>query len=140
MNRRRLLLLSVLALAAAIPALDSLPAQPKLTAPLAARNSDSNGVRIVIRPTKLDPSQSWEFEVVMDTHSQPLDSDLTKAATLIDANGRRHASSGWQGDGPGGHHRKGTLRFPAIESTQAFAIELQDVGGKEIRTFQWGAR
>ncbi|HEY7459950.1 MAG TPA: hypothetical protein VH765_14495, partial [Xanthobacteraceae bacterium] len=72
------------------------------------------GVRVVVTPTALGPGAAvWEFQVVMDTHSKPLNEDLAQAAALVDDDGKRHAPVAWQGDPPGGHHRKGVLKFSA---------------------------
>jgi hypothetical protein len=106
---------------------------------LGARTSDAGGVRVVVTPRPVDPSATvWEFEVVMDTHSETLNADLTQAAVLVDDNGRRYSPLAWQGDPPGGHHRKGTLRF-SLPAGKPKAVELQikGVGGAGERTFRW---
>ena len=105
---------------------------------LAARSSDANGVRVVVTPKPADPGTGWTFEVVMDTHTQPLDADLTKVSVLIDDAGRRYLPLSWQGDPPGAHHRKGALRF-ATESAdiKSFELQIEGVGGASKRVFQW---
>ena len=50
------------------------------------------------------------FRVVLDTHTGVLDLDLAGAAELWVA-GRLAGAGTWEGTGPGGHHREGTLRF-----------------------------
>lgn len=50
------------------------------------------------------------FKITLDTHSVDLSTDLTKSASL-DVGGVAWTVSGWSGDGPGGHHREGTLAF-----------------------------
>jgi hypothetical protein len=74
----------------------------------------------------------------MDTHSKPLNEDLAQAAALVDDDGKRHAPVAWQGDPPGGHHRKGVLKFSAPAALPA-AVELRidGVGGAGAWTFRW---
>ncbi len=106
---------------------------------LVARTSDAGGVRVVVTPKPVGPNATvWEFEVVMDTHIEPLSADPAQAAVLVDDNGRRYIPLAWQGDPPGGHHRKGTLRFP-LPAGKPKAVELQitGVGGPGERMFRW---
>ncbi len=107
-----------------------------------ARTSDAAGVSIVVTPRPLAPGAAvWEFDVTMTTHVRPLAEDLTTAAVLIEADGQRATPVGWQGDPPGGHHRKGVLRFAAPSSPQpTFELQLSGVGGTALRTFRWDAK
>ncbi len=124
--------------ALALGALPFLAAPSTAASALAERSSDVNGVRVVVTPKRADAAAGWTFDVVMDTHSQPLDADLTKTSVLIDDGGRRYVPLSWQGDPPGGHHRKGALRF-ATESAdiKSFELQIEGVGGPSKRTFQW---
>jgi hypothetical protein len=108
-------------------------------ATLAARTSDAGGVKVVVTPRALDPdSKTWEFEIVMDTHTKPLKEDLVQVAVLVDDAGRRYAPVSWQGDAPGAHHRKGTLHFTApTEMPVTVELRINDVGGVAVRTFRW---
>ena len=106
---------------------------------LPARNSDAAGVRVAVTPKTVSAgAATWEFAVVMDTHTKPLNDDMARAAVLIDDAGRRHEPRAWQGDPPGGHHRKGMLQF-AAPAGQPVSIELQisGIGGSGIRSFRW---
>lgn len=108
-------------------------------AALVARTSDAGGVRVVVTPKPVEQSATvWEFEVVMETHSVTLSADLVQTAALMDDNGNRYVPLAWQGDPPGGHHRKGTLRFP-LPAGKPKAVELQitGVGGPDKRIFRW---
>ncbi len=107
-----------------------------------ARTSDAAGVSIVVTPRPLAPgATTWEFDVAMNTHVRPLAEDLAKAAVLIEADGQRATPVGWQGDPPGGHHRKGVLRFAAPSAPQqTFELQLSDVGGADLRTFRWDVK
>jgi len=108
-------------------------------AELEARTSEAAGVRVEVTPRPADSSATvWEFEVVMDTHTKPLDTDLAQAAVLTDDGGARYEPVSWQGDPPGGHHRKGTLQFPLpAGKPKAVELTLKDIGGVNERVFRW---
>lgn len=125
-------LASLAASALAAPPADGRPA-------FAAQTSREGGVNITVTPKRLTPgAPSWDFEVKLDTHTQPLNQDLARAALLIDAKGESHEPLGWDGDPPGGHHRRGVLRFSPLAGTPG-TVELRilSVGGVEVRTFRW---
>lgn len=132
---------SSIALVAIIFSLFAAPsamAQPTGRSALAAVSNDAGGVRVVVKPTNVAAGAAWEFEIVMDTHTKPLDDDLTKTAVLVDGGGRRYTPLAWQGDKPGGHHRKGILRFPApSEQVKSFELQIQGLGAEGKRVFQW---
>lgn len=106
--------------------------------------SNVQGVKVTATPQNLaQEAQTWEFEITLETHTQTLGDDLTKSSTLI-AGGEQYAPSGWEGAPPGGHHRKGLLRFKAIVP-QPPSVELRilRVGESSTRNFKWmlkGAR
>ena len=106
---------------------------------LEARSSDAEGVRVVVQPrTNAPVDGKWEFNVSMNTHTKPLNDDLVRVSVLIDDAGHRLIPLAWQGDPPGGHHRKGVLQF-RVEDAKPKSVELQieGVGGAEKRVFQW---
>lgn len=74
-------------------------------------------------------------EVVFDTHSAELDLDIAAGATLTVA-GVTWPTDGWDGDGPGGHHREGELRFSAAGPTEGDAV-LTIAGLSEPVAFRW---
>ncbi|MGA8051405.1 MAG: hypothetical protein WCA09_14600, partial [Burkholderiales bacterium] len=104
-------------------------------AQLERRTSNAGGVAIAVQPLDLAPgAKSWDFEVTMNTHVTPLEQDLTKVSTLVDAAGARQAPTAWKGDPPGGHHRKGVLQFaPLAGSPQYVELQIRDVGAPEVR-------
>lgn len=110
-----------------------------LAAELATQKSSAGGVTVAVTPLSLAASvKSWDFKVVLDTHSQDLSDDLVKTAVLIDDKGGQYVPLRWEGAGPGGHHREGTLKFEAI-SPQPNAIEMQvrRPGEPKPRSFRW---
>jgi hypothetical protein len=82
-------------------------------------------------------AKTWDFEVVVETHTKALSEDLAKSSMLI-ADGKQYLPSEWKGAPPGGHHRKGKLRFKAIAPRPA-AVELQIrlAGDASPRSFKW---
>jgi hypothetical protein len=97
------------------------------------------GVTVQARPIDIGPgAKSWAFEIVLDTHSQDLADDLTRGAVLIGANGKPQAPVAWEGAAPGGHHRKGLLRFAPISPMPAvLELRIQRPGEPAPRTFRW---
>jgi len=112
---------------------------PAAAAELGAQKSSAGGVTVAVTPQNLAASaKSWDFKVVLDTHSGELNDDLVKAATLIDDKGGRHVPVKWEGAGPGGHHREGTLRFNAIAPRpESVELQIQRSGESKPRSFRW---
>lgn len=106
---------------------------------LAAQTSREGSVSVTVVPRNLSPDAArWDFEVRFESHTQAVDQDLTKTAVLIDAAGKSHAPIGWEGDPPGGHHRKGLLRFkPLAGKPTSMELRIQGIGGVNVRTFRW---
>lgn len=114
-------------------------ASPAAAAELTTQKSTDRGVTVDVTPQNLSAGAStWDFKVVLDTHSAELNDDLVKATTLIDDKGGRHVPVKWEGDGPVGHHREGTLRFNAI-AMRPESVELQILrpGESKPRVFRW---
>lgn len=66
-------------------------------------------VTVKVTPKAVD-DKGAEFAVSFDTHSVELDLDVAAQAELA-VDGIAWADPAWEGDGPSGHHREGTLRF-----------------------------
>lgn len=82
-------------------------------------------------------SSEWSFGIALNAH-QEINTDLTKAVTLTDDRGDTLTPLRWDEPNPGGHHRKGTLVFPAPSSTpKSITITMTGVGGATTRTFSW---
>ena len=111
-------------------------------AELGPRTSSAAGVTVKVTPKRIAPdAATWEFDVVLDTHSQDLSDDLAKISVLLDAKGGRHMPLAWEGAPSGGHHRAGVLRFKGL-GTLPDAIELQirRPGEAAPRAFRWNLR
>lgn len=105
---------------------------------LGEQTSRDRGVTVRVKPINLAPAaKTWAFGVVLDTHTQDLSDDLARQATLSAA-GAQHAPTAWEGDPPGGHHRKGVLRFAPITPTpDAVELRIQRPGENAARSFRW---
>jgi hypothetical protein len=106
---------------------------------LAARASSERGVTVTVKPISLArDAKSWDFEIVLDTHSQDLGDDLVKSALLVDGEGRQYRPTAWDGAAPGGHHRKGVLRFtPISPPPRAIELQIRRPGEAAVRVFRW---
>jgi len=115
---------------------------PVASAELATQKSSERGVTVAATPQDLSSNaKTWDFKIVLDTHSGDLSDDLLKTAVLLDGTGTQHVPVAWDGAAPGGHHREGVLRFKAV-SPQPQAIELRIArpGESGPRSFRWQLR
>lgn len=129
------------ALLAAVVLIAALPVAHAGSA-LAPQVSREGAVTVKVTPAKLAPAAAtWDFEIVFDTHTAALTGDPAQSAVLVDAQGRTHKPLRWDGDPPGGHHRKGVLRFRVPDGRNgAIELRLNGVGGVATRTFRWDVR
>jgi hypothetical protein len=106
---------------------------------LAPQTNREGNVTVTVTPRNLAlGASSWDFEVSLETHTQPLDQDMTRVAVLIDTNGKSHVPVAWDGSPAGGHHRRGLLRFrPLAETPATMELRIQGIGGVEVRVFRW---
>lgn len=106
--------------------------------PLAQQTSRAAGVTVRAQPIDVTPaSAAWSFEIALDTHSVELSDDLVRTVTLR-AGGKSLLPKTWEGDPPGGHHRRGILRFDPIRpAPEALELRIQRPGEKAPRVFGW---
>ena len=102
------------------------------------QQTNSEGTaEVVAQPLDLG-SSTWTFDFGINTHMGSLDMDILKVVTLTDDRGNTIAPVAWNGPGTGGHHRNGTLTFPAPSSTpKTITFTVSNVGGVAARTFSW---
>lgn len=94
-------------------------------------------VTVKVTPRTLE-GPVWEFEVAFDTHSQELKDDLLRSASLVAADGSAVAPVEWKGAPPGGHHRAGVLRFPALDPQPAdIVLKISRPGEAQPRVHRW---
>jgi hypothetical protein len=112
---------------------------PAAAAELGVQKSTNRGVTITVTPQNLSRgAKTWDFKVVLDTHSAELSDDLVKTTVLLDGTGGRYAPVAWDGAAPGGHHREGVLRFkPLAAQPQAIELQIMRPGESAPRLFRW---
>jgi hypothetical protein len=106
----------------------------------------SEGGQVTIKVVLQDTSGAPTFKITMDTHAVDLDGyDLERLAVLQTDQGQTVQPTEW--DAPkGGHHREGTLTFPATAAngntlirpeTRRIELVIRDVAGVPERTLTW---
>lgn len=104
---------------------------------LPTQSTSQSAVTVKVTPQNLQGA-TWNFAVVFDTHSQELKDDLKESAVLVTPDGKRFSPIAWQGDPPGGHHRKGVLRFDAVSPTpERIELLIHRPGEQQARSFRW---
>jgi hypothetical protein len=93
-------------------------------------------VEVTMTPLALDTSGAV-FQVELDTHSVELGLDMACSAHLRIGD-RVVDGASWDGQGPGGHHREGTLRF-ATPVRAGAEVELRIIGLPADATGSWTA-
>lgn len=103
-----------------------------------AQTSDKNMVRVDVKPVQLAAGEKAIFQVSLNTHSVDLSYDMEKVCILQDNEGRVYKVSKWKGSSPGGHHRNGTLEFPALEGNpRSVKLILKGIADVPERAFEW---
>ncbi|MBI5354030.1 MAG: hypothetical protein HZB50_15415 [Chloroflexi bacterium] len=113
---------------------------------LAMRIDQQGAIIVEITPLSLDaPTDTFEFDVVMTTHSIDLIMDLAKLSTLTTDTGVSVEAAIW--DAPlGGHHVEGKLIFPTtkdgkpiLEGATKLTLTIINVDAP-TRIFEWGLK
>ncbi len=100
-------------------------ARPGQTADaLPSRSVTAGEIDLSIEPVRID-AEGAVFRVAVNTHAVELDMDLAGSAAL-EVDGAPWGPARWTGDGPGGHHREGTLTFPAAGAARGTAVLTLD--------------
>lgn len=103
------------------------------------KENSEGSVAITVTPLNLkNNSSTWNFEVDLNTHSGSLDANLITISELMDDQKKLYKPISWEGDGPGGHHRKGILKFNPISlKSKFFELKIKNIGGVLERSFKW---
>ena len=112
---------------------------PAAAAESGMQKNSQSGVTVGVTPADLSAAaKSWDFKLVLDTHSQELNDDLIKTAVLLDRSANSYVPVAWEGAGPGAHHREGVLRFkPIVPRPASVELRIQRVGETKPRSFRW---
>lgn len=86
---------------------------------LPTRTVQITGVTVKVEPEQLDAAGA-AFVITLDSHTVDLSADLARATLTV--GGADWSVVGWTGDGPGGHHRGGSLRFTPTGSASGTAV------------------
>jgi hypothetical protein len=126
--------LVLLALAVGVP-----PMASAQTKSLPAIENNEGQVRVSVTPQSLSKTaDAWRFTVQLNTHVTPITQDMVAVASLSDGKGAGEKPTAWEGDPPGGHHRKGVLVFKPIKPAPAtITLHIRQVGGVADRIFTW---
>jgi hypothetical protein len=103
------------------------------------QSNSENAVSVAVTPLNLATNgNTLDFEVAFNTHSVDLDFDPSTISIIRDDEGREYPAIAWEGSGPGGHHRRGVLRFKIPDlNTDFIEIVIHDVAGVPERIFHW---
>lgn len=106
---------------------------------LSPQTNSEGSVTVKVIPKDLSQSSSsWDFEIVLDTHSGNLDQDLTKNSVLIDDKGNQFNPISWEGDLPQGHHRQGVLKFnQIIPRPKSVELKISQISETNEKIFTW---
>lgn len=98
---------------------------------------DQGDVVVTVRPLAMSPDGGPRFDIILDTHTIELDTDLMVNTRLL-ADDREYQPLAWDGDPPGGHHRQGTLTFPPLAKIpDTVTLQIKNVGAVDARIFSW---
>jgi len=101
-------------------------------------SSRKNSVNVDVVPAQLASGRRVKFDVRMSTHSVELGQDMVVVSLLKDSNGQEYRPENWKGSPPGGHHRSGTLDFPAIKGNPgSVTLIIRNIAGVPERVFTW---
>ena len=103
-------------------------------ADLGTRTVQAGEVEVKMTALTLNGSGAT-FKIEFDTHTVELGLDPAASARLT-LNGTSAEGASWDGQGPGGHHREGTLRFTTPVPSGA-AVELRITGLPQDVTGTW---
>lgn len=105
----------------------------------APQTSNERGIKVTVAPQAV-AAATWDFEVALESHTQSLNDDLARSSILV-ADGKQYLPLSWEGAPPGGHHRKGLLRFKMIvPQPGSIELQLRFAGDAAPRSFKWQSK
>ena len=95
---------------------------------LPTKTTEVNEITVEVSPRRVT-SRGAVIAIILDTHEGELGVDLRKRSTLT-VDGTPWPVDSYQGDGPGGHHREGTLRFRSAGPVSgSMRLVIKGLGG-----------
>lgn len=147
MSRRRLIFAALIIAAVAVVSSfaialtgtnDDHATEAAATSGLTARTVKTGEVTVKIDPRQLD-AKGATFNVAFDTHSGDLSFDIMRV-TRLEVGGTAWEVADWAGNGPGGHHREGELRFtPSGPATGSARLTISGLPGTVEATWDLGS-
>jgi len=120
---------------------DNKPAQniPQPQKTLETKTTAFGAVNVTVTPKNLfGNNKTWNFEIVLDTHSVELNQDLNQTVFLVDEKDNEYKPISWEGDSLGGHHRSGILKFQPINPPPSIiTLKFKDFEDSDTRAFMW---
>ena len=103
-----------------------------------ARTIEAGSVTVKLRLRQLNVDGAV-FEIIFDTHDVELDQDMIQDAHLV-VGEAPWPTEEWSGDGTGGHHREGELRFSAAGPAEGIAtLSIDGLPEPVIATWDIGS-
>jgi len=99
---------------------------------LEPRENSEAGIQIIATYLP-DITDATAFEIMVTAHKDYND-DFRNNSYLRDPSGKTYEPLSYEGEG--GHHARGTLRFPKVESKR-FELGIKDVAEVKERVFKW---
>ncbi len=99
---------------------------------------DILGAMNLITPQSIVAAMSLVKRGIVYDLSHVLDQDMVVVSTLVDDNGTTYQPLEWNGSGPSGHHRSGTLIFPNLKGAPKFVtLVIRGIANVPERVFEW---
>lgn len=139
MKANRLIFLYILIVIAAILVVAKVSNKPSVVQnTLPSQTATIGIVTYKVTPKNLSRSSiSWDFEIVLDTHTGSLDQDLVQRVRLSDDKAREYQATKWEGDPPGGHHREGTIQFKSGSDVKSITLKINPGKNMEEKSLTW---
>jgi hypothetical protein len=99
---------------------------------------EGGSVSVAVTPIDLKQGAPADFEIAMNTHSVDLSADMLKVVVVRDDAGKEYAPTKWDGPAAGGHHRSGTIEFPALAgNVKSVTLIVKGIAGVPERDYRW---
>ncbi|MFA5802725.1 MAG: hypothetical protein WC911_09670 [Thermoleophilia bacterium] len=104
-----------------------------------SQTSTAGDITVTATPGNLgEDASTWSFNITMDAGNGDLGEDMLQAAVIVGTDGTETGPTAWEGDGPGGLHRQGVLKFDSLKPMpKSITLKIRGVGGIGERSFSW---